>query len=477
MGKKNQKKNPKMCLNMIVKNESHIIVETLSNILKYIDYWVISDTGSTDGTQDLIKNFFKEKNIPGELIEHKWVNFGYNRSMAFKSAYKKSDYVWVIDADDLIVGDLQLPKKLDKDMYLLKYGGANLCYPRAQIFNNKLKWEYRGVLHEYAKCSENINISSHTIEGQYFIDSRRLGDRNKDPQKYLKDALVLRNAIKNKIDPDLIARYIFYTGQSYRDCNDTKKSIKYYKKRTQMGGWPEEIYVSFMEIGNALIKQKANKSEIIDAFMNGFKTLPARAECLFFLSNYYLQEKDIDNAYKTCKIASKIKNPTNLLLFIKTDIHIYKCKELLYIIYCMIQEKKLEIKNLTNETIEKEKEILYTFLTTDPQVPDSTKNRIKSIKENENKVFLEPDVLDDYVFIDNADSFGADIGFFPDKTIIELSEIASVYNNCIAFNTYGYIKHTLNFPLIPLMNKKFMNDGFYIKKELAIELINKYGTN
>ncbi len=90
MGKKNQKKLPKMCLNMIVKNESHIIVETLTNILKYIDYWVISDTGSTDGTQDLIKNFFKEKKIPGELVEHQWVNFGHNRTLAFKSAYKKS---------------------------------------------------------------------------------------------------------------------------------------------------------------------------------------------------------------------------------------------------------------------------------------------------------------------------------------------------------------------------------------------------
>ena len=39
-----------ICLNMIVKNESKIIRETLVNICKYIklDYWVISDTGSSD---------------------------------------------------------------------------------------------------------------------------------------------------------------------------------------------------------------------------------------------------------------------------------------------------------------------------------------------------------------------------------------------------------------------------------------------
>ena len=52
-----------VCFN-IVKDESHIILETLQNLINYInfDYWVISDTGSTDGTQDLIKEFFKKIN-------------------------------------------------------------------------------------------------------------------------------------------------------------------------------------------------------------------------------------------------------------------------------------------------------------------------------------------------------------------------------------------------------------------------------
>ena len=45
-----------ICLNMIVKNESHIIIETLKNLCHYIPfaYWVISDTGSTDDTKKLI---------------------------------------------------------------------------------------------------------------------------------------------------------------------------------------------------------------------------------------------------------------------------------------------------------------------------------------------------------------------------------------------------------------------------------------
>jgi len=51
-----------ICLNMIVKNEEHIIADTLKNLCSYInfDYWVISDTGSTDNTKKLICDFFIE---------------------------------------------------------------------------------------------------------------------------------------------------------------------------------------------------------------------------------------------------------------------------------------------------------------------------------------------------------------------------------------------------------------------------------
>ncbi|WEI04112.1 glycosyltransferase [Acinetobacter johnsonii] len=58
-----------ICLNMIVKNESHIIEETLENICQHIQlaYWVISDTGSTDNTVEIIENFFEKKKIAGEI--------------------------------------------------------------------------------------------------------------------------------------------------------------------------------------------------------------------------------------------------------------------------------------------------------------------------------------------------------------------------------------------------------------------------
>ena len=56
-------KDATICLNMIVKDESHIIKETLQKLCNKINfsYWVICDTGSSDNTPEIIQEFFKEK--------------------------------------------------------------------------------------------------------------------------------------------------------------------------------------------------------------------------------------------------------------------------------------------------------------------------------------------------------------------------------------------------------------------------------
>src|SRR5579885_2975943 len=89
---------PTICLNMIVKDESQVIKRCLNSIKSLIHYWVIVDTGSTDGTQEIVREFLSD--IPGELHERPWVNFGYNRNEALNLARGKGDYFLFIDADD-----------------------------------------------------------------------------------------------------------------------------------------------------------------------------------------------------------------------------------------------------------------------------------------------------------------------------------------------------------------------------------------
>jgi glycosyltransferase involved in cell wall biosynthesis len=169
---------PKLTLCMIVKNESHIIHECLESIYKYIDYWVVSDTGSTDGTQDIIRKFFESKGIPGEIHQDEWKNFGHNRTLALNHCQGKAEYAWMIDADDKVEGNFKFPENPDGDAYVVRMGREDFSWWRTQIFKVDSKWEYRGVLHEYPSCTTNDKPVLVKIEGKYNINARTLGARN-----------------------------------------------------------------------------------------------------------------------------------------------------------------------------------------------------------------------------------------------------------------------------------------------------------
>ena len=68
------------------------------SVTPLIDSWVIVDTGSTDGTQKIIREYLKD--IPGNLYERPWVNFSHNRNEALELAKGKADYILFMDADD-----------------------------------------------------------------------------------------------------------------------------------------------------------------------------------------------------------------------------------------------------------------------------------------------------------------------------------------------------------------------------------------
>jgi GR25 family glycosyltransferase involved in LPS biosynthesis len=247
---------------MIVKNESHIICKTFDNILKYvpITYWVISDTGSTDNTIDLIKSYWKDKNIDGELVEHAWKDFGYNRTKSLESAYNKTDYLLIFDADDSFHGDFKIPAVLDKDSYNLKFG-EGFEYVRPLLVNNRRRWKFVGVLHEYLACCEPNAVSA-TIEGNYHVESGRTGNRSQDPKKYEKDARVLETAFYTEPDTSLTDRYAFYCAQSWKDAGEPNNAILWYKKCLTLNNWNQEKYYSCLMIGN-LYKQKGDMMEAL----------------------------------------------------------------------------------------------------------------------------------------------------------------------------------------------------------------------
>lgn len=96
-------KDPTVCLNMIVKNESKIICRLFDSVIKWIDCYCICDTGSTDDTVDRIKKYFNSKNIPGKIVVEQFKDFSHNRNFSLQSCVGMSDYVLLLDADMIFI--------------------------------------------------------------------------------------------------------------------------------------------------------------------------------------------------------------------------------------------------------------------------------------------------------------------------------------------------------------------------------------
>lgn len=318
---------------MIVKDESHIIRECLNSMLPYIDRYDITDTGSSDGTPEIIKDFFDEYDIPGEVYLSDWKGFGKSRTESLRNCEGKAEYAWVIDADDVISGTFQYPKVMDADAYSLRIGRPEFSWFRNQIFKVDSGWEYIGVLHEYAtipsKKIEEMRVVKWD-DSDYFVEARTLGNRNVgiDPkEKYSKDAEVLLSALSNEEDPyydPTNVRYQFYLAQSYFDSQQWENSEEAYRKRIEMGGWDEEVWFAYFRI--AIIKGILGKPwpEIKEAYLDAFNYRPTRAEPLYEISRIYRSLDRPKLAYIYAKMGVEISYPHQDILFISRDVYDWK---------------------------------------------------------------------------------------------------------------------------------------------------------
>jgi hypothetical protein len=269
------KSKPTIGLCMIVKNEAPVIRRCLDSVLPAISHWVIVDTGSTDGTQDIIRAHLS--NVPGVLYEREWQDFAHNRSESLALARAHTDYSLVIDADDFLepLDALDVPE-LTHDCYTLDIIDPPLRYIRKQLVSNRLLWRYRGVLHEFIDCEQEHSV------GHWPWPMRRNHDgaRRRDVHTFDKDAQVFLRALETEQDPFLRSRYTFYLAQSYRDSQQLQEAITFYQQRAQMGGWQEEVFYSLYQVAKLKEDLGLPDEEVLAAYEAASQSSSTRIEAL-----------------------------------------------------------------------------------------------------------------------------------------------------------------------------------------------------
>ena len=374
---------PKLILNTIVKNESHCILTMLESAIKISDAIVIADTGSTDGTQDLIRKFGEENNIPTYVFERPFDDFENSRNFGMQKArdvvkelgWNENDcWTWWCDADETIIVDSKFDKNQFKnDLYMMNTFIGQMKYTRNTFARVSKPFKWYGPIHEFIICDDK-NITSGLAENVH-VDVKMIGAswQGNIPTKYLSHAHILEKYInENRQDP----RWIFYTAQSYHDSASIpdnreeneerlRRSLKYYRERVgRTDGYDEEIYYSQYRIGTIMrvIEEPWNLTH--QECLKAYSMDPLRGESIKTIIDYYLQVGEWSLAYLYTKFAVENfhgKNPyPTRLLFVDESLYNWKFLES-HAAACFYTGKNSESKETYNKILQAVKDHPQSF--------------------------------------------------------------------------------------------------------------------
>lgn len=363
----------KLALNFICKDESHVIGKMLESCKSITDLIVVNDTGSTDGTQDIIRKFGEDNNIPTYVFERPFDDFEKSRNHAIQKlkdvvaelgwdANKVHGY-W-FDCDETLIIDSKFDKnQFTKDLYMINTYIGQMKYTRNTFFKVSKPFRWYGPIHEFIICDEQ-NITSGLAENIH-VDVQMTGNswQGDIPTKYKNHAFVLEKYIDaNRQDP----RWIFYTAQSYHDSASIpdnkeeneerlRRALKYYKERVnRTDGYAEELFYAQYRIGTIMRSIEDPWNLVHQECLKAYNMDPMRGESIKTIIDYYLQVNEWNMAYlytKFAKVNFHGRNPyPTRLLFVDEALYIWKFAEA-HAAACFYTGRMDEAKSTFNEIV------------------------------------------------------------------------------------------------------------------------------
>ena len=173
-----------------------------------IDYWIISDTGSTDDTCFLIQKFMDMHRVPGKLLhdkrfESRPFHFGDARNLPLFTAGALEglgQYTFTLDADEELscksVMNLKrlLRSNCESESFNVVCRTFNNEFQRTLFVNPHVGFKYTGACHEFiwrmdgSTCDNRPNMNRLIPETYGSVLCKNAGARSENPDKFLGDA-------------------------------------------------------------------------------------------------------------------------------------------------------------------------------------------------------------------------------------------------------------------------------------------------
>lgn len=288
---------------MIVRDEAEVIERALRSARALVTSWRIIDTGSTDGTQELIRSHLAD--VPGELRSAPWVDFGTNRTELVQWARGAGQWLLLLDADmEIEVADdvAEQLARLDADAAFVPVDGG-VQYRMPYLVRSDLPWHYVGRTHEHIACDGPFTTA--------WFDALRVlhhGDGGSRSEKFERDVRLLhQDLLEDPSNP----RAHFYLAQTLRDSGDHAGAIEHYERRVALGGWDEEVFYAQYQVG--VCEAALGRERAPESLARAWDLRPTRAEPLYHLARVRRIEGRFQLAWISASLAVGIPQPADML--------------------------------------------------------------------------------------------------------------------------------------------------------------------
>jgi GR25 family glycosyltransferase involved in LPS biosynthesis len=284
------KKNPKILLVMIVKNEALNMDRVLGSVVNLVDGVVICDTGSTDGTLGKIDSWASNNpTVPCVVTTRPFDDFGSSRTHSIRSAEEfvrekawcvDDTYALLLDADWFLVdNDASNPSCVHAllaehptvDCFFATHLHGQCSYRRRNLLRIGVGWTCVGFAHEHWVSGGAPNTMSQSSG----IEIRELDTGGMRPSKGTRELELLElDYVGNPTN----ARTLFYLGRAHLvnvEHGDRTRGRELLTRRINMDDFPEERFEARL-----LLSEGEDLGSTLEHAFQGMKDSATRPELL-----------------------------------------------------------------------------------------------------------------------------------------------------------------------------------------------------
>lgn len=296
---------------LVVRNGKASVVRCLDALLPLVNEYVIVDTGSTDGTVELV-NDWKARH-PGSRVVLEQVgrlfhdedgifDFGGAKNYAIKIA--SCPYVLWVDVNDILVNAPKVRDAFDKivnkiphaSITLLTRVDSSFAFPRVRIAPKEYA-HFEGRIHEYMV---NTSKDGQVVTTRFMFDNfKKYRDVSRNVKTLLKDWKLQHTQ-----------RSAFYLGNSARDINDFETAKAWYE--VTVDEFPSMLNEERAKSMEALCDIALRQNDLItmgNRSMQMIEELPTRPEGFYYrakyqyaVGNFKMAAKCLDQLLKINKV-------------------------------------------------------------------------------------------------------------------------------------------------------------------------------